>query len=165
MIFAPPGLRYKRLQMAFKQYAERTRPSSFVTSITMPRFKLPGNSANSAFEEARYVLVLPEHQLGLTEKRPVWLACDSKGALQHPENGTYTLSYGDAVDLGYCRPTTFHRHEGKFNVVVDNDEQIEVSGTKDISIPEGNPASAALKNALEFYKVVCTPKFLKTAHP
>ena len=122
-----------------------------------------GNSANSAFEEARYVLVLTGTPVRSDGEETVWLACDSKGALQHPENGTYTLSYGDAVDLGYCRPTTFHRHEGKFNVVVDNDEQIEVSGTKDISIPEGNPASAALKNALEFYKVVCTPKFLKTA--
>ena len=30
------------LEDGFQAYAERTRPSSFVTSITMPQCKLPG---------------------------------------------------------------------------------------------------------------------------
>ena len=120
-----------------------------------------GTSANSAFEAASYVLILTGTPVRSDGEETVWLACDSNGTLQHPEEGTYTLTYGAAVDLGYCRPTTFHRHEGKFNVVVDNNEQIEVSGTKDVAIPKENPASTALKSALEFYKVVCTPKFQK----
>ena len=32
--------------------------------------------------------------------------------------GSYTLTYGEAVDLKYCRPVFFHRHEGKFTVVL-----------------------------------------------
>lgn len=37
-------------------------------------------------------------------ERSVWLAYDDAGAINHPEEGTYTLTYGEAVDLGYCRP-------------------------------------------------------------
>jgi hypothetical protein len=47
------------------------------------------------------------------------------GAIDQPEAGTYTLTYGEAVDLGYCRPVTFHRHEGKFTV---DEVQIVASG-------------------------------------
>ena len=61
----------------------------------------------------------------------VWLAYDSNGRIDHPDDGTYTLSYGQAVDLGYCRPTTFHRHEGKFDVALDDGEVINIDGTSD----------------------------------
>ena len=46
------------------------------------------------------------------------------------EAGTYTLTYGEAVDLGYCRPVTFHRHEGKFTIDLENGNELNVSGHK-----------------------------------
>ena len=43
------------------------------------------------------------------------------------EDGTYTITYGEAVDLGYCR-RAFHRHEGNFNVTLDDGTEANVSG-------------------------------------
>ena len=40
----------------------------------------------------------------------------------HPEDGTYTLTYGQAVDFGDCRPITCHRHVGQFSVDLDDGE-------------------------------------------
>jgi superfamily II DNA or RNA helicase len=73
-----------------------------------------GDSANSAFIDARFVLVLTGTPIRSDGEKSVWLAYDDSGAINHPEDGSYTLTYGEAVDLEYCRPVTFHRHEGKF---------------------------------------------------
>jgi superfamily II DNA or RNA helicase len=73
-----------------------------------------GDSADSAFAEARFVIVLTGTPIRSDGAQSVWLAYDDQGAIDHPVEGTYTLTYGEAVDLGYCRPVTFHRHEGRF---------------------------------------------------
>ena len=39
-------------------------------------------------------------------------------------------NYGEAVELGYCRPVTFHRHEGRFTVDLEGGDEIHVSGHK-----------------------------------
>ena len=44
-----------------------------------------------------------------------------------PLDSTYTLTYGQAIDFGYCRPVTFHRHEGKFSVSLDEKTTVNVS--------------------------------------
>ena len=63
----------------------------------------------------------------------MWLAFDDDGEIDHPQEGIYTLSYGEAVNLGYCRPITFHRHEGRFSVRVSDDEEIYVSGNRNVN--------------------------------
>src|SRR5262249_42604285 len=73
-----------------------------------------GDSADSAFADARFFFILTGPPIRWDGEQSVWLAYDDGGAIAHPEDGTYTLTYGEAVDLGYCRPTTFHRHEGRF---------------------------------------------------
>ena len=118
-----------------------------------------GSSANSAFKNAKYVLVLTGTPMRSDGEATVWLAFDSHGQINHPDEGSYALNYGQAVDLNYCRPATFHRHQGKFDVTLGDGEIIEVDGLTDVQLPEINIGKKALKNALEFYKIVCTPKY------
>lgn len=70
-----------------------------------------GNGADGAFADAKYVLVLTGTPIRSDGVQSIWLAYDDAGAICHPAEGTYTLTYGKAVELGYCRPVTFHRHE------------------------------------------------------
>jgi hypothetical protein len=39
-------------------------------------------------------------------EEPVWLSYKD-GELSHPKDGQFTLTYGDSIKLGYCRPTVF----------------------------------------------------------
>ena len=39
------------------------------------------------------------------------------------------------MDLGYCRPITFHRHEGNFKVSLDDGTEANISGKNDQFIP------------------------------
>jgi superfamily II DNA or RNA helicase len=124
-----------------------------------------GDKADSAFADARFVLVLTGTPIRSDGKKPVWLGYDSHGRIDHPEAGTYTLSYGQAVDLGYCRPITFHRHEGRFSVALPDGDAIAVSGT---NAPQLNPALKRIKGlerAVDFYRLACTPKYLPDGTP
>ena len=118
-----------------------------------------GNGAINAFKNAKFVLILTGTPIRSDGEAAAWIAYDSKGQINHPEPGTYTLSYGDAVELNYCRPATFHRHQGKFEVSLNDGATIKVDGTQETSFPDGLRSIPALKNALDFYKIVCTPKF------
>jgi superfamily II DNA or RNA helicase len=118
-----------------------------------------GEGANGAFAAARYALILTGTPIRSDNQESVWLAFDDEGAIAHPEEGTYTLTYGDAVDLGYCRPITFHRHEGKFTVDLDDGQGVQVSGA---SSPELSPELKripGLQRALNFYRLACTPQY------
>ncbi|EIM27210.1 DEAD/DEAH box helicase [Microvirga lotononidis] len=120
-----------------------------------------GTDADSAFAEAKYALILTGTPIRSDGQESVWLAFDSHGRIDHPEAGSYTLTYGEAVSLGYCRPITFHRHEGRFSVVVNNGEEaIAVSGTDSPSIPQSLKGIKGLQQALDFFKLACTPKYL-----
>ena len=81
----------------------------------------------------------------------MWIPVDNEGEISHPIEGTYTLTYGDAVDLGYCRPATFHRHEGNFRVSIDENTSIDVCGTDSIKIPENLKEIKGLSRALDFF--------------
>jgi len=113
-----------------------------------------GISANKAFIDSKYVLVLTGTPIRSDGKSPVWFYYSNEtGSLTHPQNGTYTLSYGEAVEAGYCRPVFFHRHEGNFKVVLDN-EIIAVSGDKGVKVDEKKHPKKLLRSiqkSLDFY--------------
>jgi superfamily II DNA or RNA helicase len=87
------------------------------------------------------------------------LAYDDDGKIDQPEEGSYTLSYGEAVDLGYCRPATFHRHEGRFNVDLEDGEKIAVSSKHAAELTPTLKRIPGLQRALNFYKLACTPHY------
>jgi len=118
-----------------------------------------GNSANGAFADAKYVLVLTGTPIRSDGAQSVWLAYDDAGAIKHPAEGTYTLNYGKAVDLGYCRPVTFHRHEGRFTVDLDGGHSIHVSGHTKETLPKDLQRIPGLQAALEFYRLARTPQY------
>jgi superfamily II DNA or RNA helicase len=118
-----------------------------------------GTKADSAFGSAKYVLILTGTPIRSDARQTVWLAYDINGAIDHPQDGTYTLSYGEAVDLGYCRPATFHRHEGKFTVDLDDGEKIEVSGKRPAELTPAMKRMPGLQRALDFYKLACAPQY------
>lgn len=118
-----------------------------------------GNSADSAFTDAKYVLVLTGTPIRSDQKQSVWMAYDDQGAIDHPEEGTYTLTYGEAVDLGYCRPATFHRHEGRFTVDLEDGEQVIVTSKQPANLTPTMARIPGLQRALNFFKLACAPQF------
>lgn len=124
-----------------------------------------GRGAGGAFAEARHVLILSGTPIRSDGKESIWLAHDDHGVINHPEEGTYTLTYGEAVDFGYCRPITFHRHEGKFTVTLPDGENIAVSGTSDTDLSTELRRVSGLQQAIDYYKLACTPKYLADGTP
>lgn len=118
-----------------------------------------GDGADSAFASAKFVLVLTGTPIRSDGGQSIWLAYHDSGAIDHPPEGAYTLTYGQSVDLGYCRPVTFHRHEGKFTVDLDNGDQAQVSGKEAPQLPDNFKKIPGLQRALDFYKLVCTPQY------
>jgi superfamily II DNA or RNA helicase len=118
-----------------------------------------GDSADSAFAAARYAIILTGTPIRSDGAQSVWLAYDDQGAIDHPQDGTYTLTYGEAVDLGYCRPVTFHRHEGHFTVDLEGGAAVQVSSKQTGALPKNLSRIAALQRALDFYRLACTPVF------
>lgn len=116
-----------------------------------------GEGADKSFTDARFVLILTGTPVRSDNKQSIWLDTNNSGLINHPDDGTYTLTYGEAIDLGYCNPVTIHRHEGNFSVSI---------GTDVYQISSKNPAALAqhkkipaLQRALDFYKLVCTPQY------
>lgn len=118
-----------------------------------------GESAGGAFLDSKYVLVLTGTPIRSDGAESVWLAYDDHGAISHPEEGTYTLTYGDAVNLGYCRPITFHKHQGRFTVELEG-EKIKISGDEELRIPKNLARIPGLQTALDFYRLAKTPQFV-----
>lgn len=118
-----------------------------------------GAGASGAFTDAKFVLVLTGTPIRSDKKQSIWMAYDDEGAIDHPEDGTYTLNYGAAVDLGYCRPATFHRHEGHFTVDLEAGEQIEVSSKSPAELTPTLKRIPGLQSALNFFRLACTPQF------
>lgn len=118
-----------------------------------------GQGADGAFEAAKFVLVLTGTPIRSDGGRSVWLAYDDAGAIDHPDGGSYTLTYGKAVDLNYCRPVTFHRHSGKFTVDLEGGVAVEVADHKQPDLPKEFARIPGLQAALDFYKLARTPQF------
>ncbi len=118
-----------------------------------------GEGADSAFADATFVLVLTGTPIRSDGAESVWLPYDDAGAIDHPEGGTYALTYGQAVDLGYCRPVTFHRHEGRFTVDLDDGQTVQVSGQQPAAVPRPLARIPGLQRALDFYRLACTAQY------
>lgn len=125
-----------------------------------------GNSAINSFDNAKYVVVLTGTPIRTDGKAPVWFSYSEDGSrLSHSQEGSYTLTYGEAVDLKYCRPVFFHRHEGKFTVVLkDGDEPIAISGKDGVNINENKHKRnfvKAIQKSLDFYTLARSPQYKK----
>jgi superfamily II DNA or RNA helicase len=120
-----------------------------------------GTSAGSAFVDARFVLVLTGTPIRSDGQKSVWLAYDDAGAIDQPDEGTYTLTYGKAVELEYCRPVEFHRHEGLFNVDLEGGEVINISSKKPAKLTPDLTRIPGLQRALNFYTLARTPQYEK----
>ena len=118
-----------------------------------------GENTESALAEAKFALILTGTPIRSDGAQSVWLAYDDNGTISHPEAGTYTLSYGDAVDLAYCRPTTFHRHEGKFTVQIDNNDSVCISGHQEAELSNKLAKLPGLQKAMDFYRLAKTPQY------
>lgn len=118
-----------------------------------------GSGTNSAFAEAAFALILTGTPIRTDGARSVWLAYDDAGAIDHPEAGIFTLTYGEAVDLGYCRPVTFHRHEGKFTVDLEGGQAIQVAGHEPAQLAPELKRIPGLQRVLDFYRLACTPQY------
>lgn len=118
-----------------------------------------GRGAAGAFANAKYVVVLTGTPIRSDGKKTAWMVYDSAGRIKHPAEGTYTLSYGDAVDLGYCRPITFHRHEGNFNVLLKDGGKISVNSSGKLGISNELKRINGIQKSLNYYNLACKPMF------
>ena len=117
-----------------------------------------GSSADDAFASAKYVLILTGTPIRSDGKNSIWLQ-NNAGVIDFPEEGSFTLTYGEAVDLGYCRPATFHRHEGRFTVDLQGGEKIQVSSKEPVELDASLRKIEGLQRALNFYVLACTPQY------
>ncbi len=94
-----------------------------------------GSGAATAFSDATYVLILSGTPIRSDREDALWISVDNLGNIQHPIDGSYTLTYGEAVDKGYCRPVTFSKEEGKFRYELEGETVAEISseGVRDRS--------------------------------
>jgi superfamily II DNA or RNA helicase len=118
-----------------------------------------GASADSAFKEAAYSLILTGTPTRSDGGQSVWLNLDDLGALKHPPEGMYTLTYGEAVELGYCRPCTFHRHRGVFTVDLGNGLEAQVSSDAPPVIPALAEVDSVLRRVVDFQRLARTPQY------
>ncbi|TWH36257.1 MULTISPECIES: DEAD/DEAH box helicase family protein [unclassified Aminobacter] len=123
-----------------------------------------GSSADAAFAGAKFVLILTGTPVRSDGKNSIWLP-RRHGKIEHPEEGTYTLTYGEAVDLHYCRPATFHRHEGKFTVDLEDGSSAKISSKEPADLPREFKRIPGLQKALDFYVLACTPQYESDGSP
>lgn len=128
-----------------------------------------GMSADGAFKNAKYVLILTGTPIRSDFEEPVWFTYRG-GQLNHPKDGMFTLTYGEAISLGYCRPITFGRHEANFNIFdVKGGEKLgAVSGKGAEEIEEaikGSYAEKMLQETNRFYSCAITPIFKNDGTP
>ncbi len=123
-----------------------------------------GTSADKAFTNSKYVLVLTGTPIRTDGSEPVWFSYTEDGdKLEHDSEGSYSVDYGTAVDLKYCRPIFFHRHEGNFSVrLKDNEEIIKVSSKKSSKVDTKNRSKKlinSLQKSLDFYTLARSPQY------
>lgn len=109
--------------------------------------------------DAVYALILSGTLERSDDERPIWLQYNDDGHIDLDPESSYTLTYGQAITEGYCRPVTFHRHEGKFHVHIDTETTIEVNAADDPAEIEKKLGLTGLRNALDFYRLACIPQY------
>ena len=124
-----------------------------------------GESAEGAFANAKACLILTGTPFRSDGKSTIWLPENNLGKLTISDKQTYRLTYGEAVEYGYCVPAVFHRHDGNFNIKIDENETIKVSGRKKAIFPNDLKKIPGLKNTLNFMNLVRTPKIERNGLP
>ena len=125
-----------------------------------------GKNVIKAFQEsAKYELILTGTPFRSDGKDAVWLETDQKSKkIIHPIDGTYVLTYGESVALGYCRPVTFHKHEGNFIFDFLDGDKVEVSGKTGPKLNEEQRKKIKripmIDKAMDFYNLATTIKHL-----
>ncbi len=125
-----------------------------------------GKSVIKAFEEsAKYELILTGTPYRSDGKDAVWLETDKDSKkIVHPIDGTYVLTYGEAVALGYCRPVTFHKHEGNFIFDFLDGDKVEISGKTGPKLNDEQRKKIKriplIDKAMDFYNLATTVKHL-----
>jgi len=127
-----------------------------------------GNSAINAFNNAKFILMLTGTPIRTDSEEPAFLQYEG-GQLSHPKEGQYTLTYGDSIKLGYCRPIAFHRHEANFDILdTDGGPKLgSVSGKQnkvEDSIKD-SAAAAVIQEANRFYACCTTIRPNKDGSP
>ena len=118
-----------------------------------------GKNAELSFANSKYTLILTGTPIRSDGKDSVWIETGNSG-ISFPKDGIYTLTYGEAINLGYCRPATFHRHEGKYKVKLADGKEALVSSKSKVDLPSDFPEIKALEKALNFYSLACKPQYL-----
>ena len=116
-----------------------------------------GNSAINAFKNAKFILMLTGTPIRSDSEEPAFLQYEG-GELKHPKDGQYTLTYGEAVKLGYCRPIAFHRHEANFDILdAEGGPKLGSVSGKETTVEDTIKESAAasvIQEATDFMLVV-----------
>jgi len=109
-----------------------------------------GSAADSAFKEASHCLILTGTPVRSDGALPVWFTDEDLQGLRPDPNGTYTLSYGEAVRLGYCRPVIFHRHRGRFLLKLEDGQEVTVANDAPAVLPATYASNRVLQRAANF---------------
>ena len=165
MILLLLGVQYMMLLQPSTKYAKKITCCSFVMNIIMLAKTAWGLNADSAFAAAKHVLVLSGTPIRTDGSESVWLNYDPRGGIDHPRDGTFTLTYGEAVDLGYCRPITFARHDGNFSVQFQDGDTASVNGQGVTMEGDQLERLPSLKRAIDFIKLASTPIYEKDGSP
>ena len=122
-----------------------------------------GKGAANAFQKAKYVLLLSGTPIRSDREDALWIAVDNYGNIKHPVDGSFTLTYGEAVDEGYCRPVTFSKEEGKFRCEIKGETVAEVSsgGVKN----KKQFAATSLTTNLDLFRCAKRRIYLKNGLP
>ena len=122
-----------------------------------------GVSADGAFKNAKYILILTGTPIRSDSEEPVWFNYKG-GQLNHPKDGMFTLTYGESIRLGYCRPIAFGRHEANFNIFDTKGGQklgaVSGKGAEEIEeAVKGTYAEKMLQESNRFYSCAITPVY------
>ena len=115
-----------------------------------------GLETGGAFGDAKYVLALSGTAIRSDGEAAVWIPLNTRGGISLPEAAVYRLTYGQAVDLEYCRPASFHIHRGEFTVDLQDGESISVASDADTILPGSLAGLESLRRALDYDKLVRT---------
>jgi len=118
-----------------------------------------GLGSIEGLSDAVHALILSGTLERSDDERPIWLQYNDDGLIDLAPESSYTLTYAQAIKEGYCRPVTFHRHEGKFHVHIAPETTAEVTAKDEPADLAKKLGLTGLRNALDFYRLACVPQY------
>jgi len=119
-----------------------------------------GIGAEGAFSDAKYILALSGTAIRSDGDAAVWLPLNEQGGISLPAQAIYRLTYGEAVDLEYCRPASFHIHRAEFSVDLQDGESVTVASDCETILPGHLQDIESLRRALDYDKLVREVQYL-----